>query len=203
MSNFGVAKQCLAMIAAGFVLHCGASKGQGFEAPSVDAGATPGSDAAPSGPPSPIFGDSGDGWVRVPHSHTCTLPAETDDAPACGEAAPPNSFAPVSKWSWKSTELLGEWVGSLASPLVANMTDDNGDGKVDLCDVPDVVVTIGGKPGKIVMLSGDKGQVEATFEGSVLGWVDPAIGDLDGDGIAEVVATDTGDHVVVYDHQGK
>ncbi|MDB4944512.1 MAG: Hemolysin-related protein Vcp [Labilithrix sp.] len=147
-------------------------------------------------------GDAGSSEAGVVDK--CTVPPDADNGGAleCTVSSPPDSFAPVTKWTWKSTELLGGFVGSLSTPLVANLTDDNGDGKINLCDVPDVIVAIGGNPGKIVMLSGDKGQLEATFDGDILGWVNPALGDLDGDGIPEIVATDTQSHIVAYDNKG-
>ena len=59
------------------------------------------------------------------------------------------------------------------TPLVANLTDDNGDGTIDLCDVPDIVVTVKtangmfGDPsfhdGKIYVLAGDTGKLEYQF----------------------------------------
>jgi hypothetical protein len=92
-------------------------------------------------------------------------------------------------------------------PLVANLTDDNGDGKVDLCDVPDVLVTVGGggigAAGKIYMLAGNDGKVEIEFQGNVDASVTPALGDLDGDGIPEIVTNDVAGHVVAYDNKGK
>jgi len=59
----------------------------------------------------------------------------------CKDKAPPDSFEPEGQWSWGSAQVEG---GSTATPLVANLTDDNGDGAIDLCDIPDVVVVAGG-----------------------------------------------------------
>lgn len=123
---------------------------------------------------------------------------------ACTKVAPPGAFAPATKWSWKAPSELGvNLEGSMVIPLVANLTDDNGDGNVDLCDVPDVVVTVFNQRGKIHMLSGDKGALEVTFDGNVEAGVTPAIGDLDGDGVPEVVTHDTQGHLVAYDPRGK
>jgi hypothetical protein len=66
----------------------------------------------------------------------------------CDEEAPPNSFEPEIQWAWTGPN--GEPY-SIVTPLVANLTDDNGDGEIDLCDVPDVVVvasTSSGAPGR-------------------------------------------------------
>ena len=192
----GLAVLFVAAGAAPGLVHCGSTKDRSIA--DDEAGAP---DPNPTG-----FLPGGDGGPdSTAPVDKCVVPPDNDNGGAleCTQSSPPNSFAPVTKWSWKSTEVLGGWAGSMTSPLVANMTDDNGDGKINLCDVPDVIVTIGGNPGKIVMLSGDKGQVEATFDGSIIGWINPALGDIDGDGIPEVVATDTTGHVVAYDNKGK
>jgi outer membrane protein assembly factor BamB len=97
----------------------------------------------------------------------------------------------------------------MVTPIVANFTDDNGDGMIDLCDIPDVIVATGGGPigakGSLYMLSGDKGQLEYTFDlaGDVDSSVNPALGDIDGDGIPEVLANDTEGHLVAFDNKGK
>jgi hypothetical protein len=58
-----------------------------------------------------------------------------DDMDAIGDCdmeAPPDSFEPEVQWAW-----AGRGRGStVATPLVANLTDDNGDGAIDLCDIP-------------------------------------------------------------------
>jgi hypothetical protein len=124
----------------------------------------------------------------------------------CTQSSPPDAFTPVLKWSWKAPDTAGIQ-GSIVLPLVANLTDDNGDGKVDLCDTPDVLVTVGGggpgASGKIYMLSGKDGAVEIVFDGNVDGSVTPALGDIDGDGTIEIVANDTAGHLVAYDNKGK
>jgi hypothetical protein len=57
------------------------------------------------------------------------------DAGSCRTKAPADAFTPEVQWSWTG---MGADVFSGVSPLVANLTDDNGDGVIDLCDVPDV-----------------------------------------------------------------
>jgi hypothetical protein len=52
------------------------------------------------------------------------------------------------------------------------------------------------------MLAGDTGAVQATFDGTVNGFVTPALGDIDGDGLPEVVSGDLSGHLVAYDHLG-
>jgi hypothetical protein len=156
---------------------------------------------------------------------SCHVPpgSASGNAPTCtAPPAPPSSFEPVLKWTWNEPASLvaeGEatttgYYGSTITPLVAEMVDTNGDGQVDLCDIPSVIVTLNPNltptsagsfipaPGYIYMLSGDKGEVQAAFEGQVDGSVTPALGDIDGDGFSEVVTNDLEGHLVVYDHTG-
>jgi len=139
----------------------------------------------------------------------CSVPPEAtgiDNAgDPCTVSAPPNSFTPEVKWSWSAPGTDG-MKGSIVMPLVGNFTDDNGDGKIDLCDMPDILITTGsggiGEAGHIYMLAGDTGKLEKQFDGEVDGSVTPAFGDLDGDGIPEIVANDVAGHLVAYNHDG-
>ncbi len=177
----------------------------------------PGPDASTDGGLGPEvgFGDvsSPDGEAGPPVD-PCHVPPDntSDNAPTCTQPpAPPNSFDPVLKWSWTDTQTTGTsfYQGSMVTPLVANFTDDNNDGQVNLCDIPDVIVATGGGPvgakGTLYMLSGDKGQLEYTFDlaGDVDSSVNPALGDIDGDGVPEVLANDTEGHLVAFNNKGK
>jgi hypothetical protein len=139
---------------------------------------------------------------------------DSENAPVCTRKAPADSFSPVVQWTWTSppADPGALYAGSFVTPLVGNFTDDNGDGEVDLCDVPDVLVngikTFGfddiglASTGWMFMLAGDTGQEEVQFDGLVDTFVYPAFGDLDGDGIPEVVAADDTQRVVVYSSTG-
>jgi hypothetical protein len=158
-----------------------------------------------------LFGDA------TPDAHPgvvdqCHVPPDTssDNAPTCTKPpAPPHSFSPVLKWFWdEPAAQAGSAVfpGSMTLPLVAEMVDTNHDGQVDLCDTPSVIVTVNasamGETGYIFMLSGDKGEVQALFDGTVDPNITPALGDIDGDGLSEVVAENMDGHLVAYDHNG-
>src|SRR5436189_4534935 len=64
-----------------------------------------------------------------------------DSIGACTDQAAANSFDPVLQWSWPGA---GTEHYCIVTPLVANLTDDNADGVIDLCDIPDVVVVVSG-----------------------------------------------------------
>src|SRR5262249_55364445 len=84
----------------------------------------------------------------------------------------------------------------------------------DLCDVPDVLVnaTVTWNPANavLVLLAGDTGKEELTFPGTITNTVTPAIGDIDGDGLLEVVAAQPiseaapwmGSYLVAYENDG-
>ena len=118
-----------------------------------------------------------------PPEPTCKVAdGDMDAVGDCGlPAAPPDSFEPVVQWSWDGP-------ASIVTPLVANLTEDNGDGEIDLCDTPDVVVLSQGLAGTIHVLDGGTGNEHFSF-GPVHPQTTPAIGDIDGDGEPEIVAT--------------
>ncbi|MBV1857541.1 MAG: VCBS repeat-containing protein [Nannocystaceae bacterium] len=111
---------------------------------------------------------------------TCHVIDDMDAVGSCGNEAPPDSFEPDVQWTWEGGT-------SMVTPLVANLTDDNDDGSIDLCDIPDVVVTTN----RIHVLDGETG-VEQFDMGPVNSSVTPAIGDIDGDGEPEIIAANNG-----------
>src|SRR5262245_44376187 len=64
----------------------------------------------------------------------CMASEAPDDfsVPVCELKAGAESFDPVIEWYWDGGDGWGP-------PLVVNLTDDNGDGAIDLCDTPDVL----------------------------------------------------------------
>ncbi len=105
----------------------------------------------------------------------------------CTMTAPPDAFEPDVQWSWTGPGTEKE---SLVTPLVANMTDDNGDGAIDLCDVPDILVNVTAfpAPGHLYLLDGATGALHFMIPTAVTFSINPAIGDIDNDGLPEIVA---------------
>ncbi|MBC8073322.1 MAG: VCBS repeat-containing protein, partial [Deltaproteobacteria bacterium] len=113
---------------------------------------------------------------------SCTVQDGMDAFGDCEAEAPPDSFDPEVQWSWNGGSVI-------VTPLVANLTDDDASGGIDLCDTPDVIVVAGNAlAAEIVVLDGATGAEHLTFATAVSGQVTPAIGDIDGDGLPEVVA---------------
>ncbi|MDC0675969.1 VCBS repeat-containing protein [Nannocystis sp. ncelm1] len=131
--------------------------------------------------------------------------AGDQDAGSCRAKAPPDAFNPEVQWSWPG---MGPDVFCGVSPLVANLTDDNGDGEIDLCDVPDVVVVAGPgdgvepDTGHMYVLDGATGSLHFAIADDLYGYSSPALGDIDNDGIPELLAFAHGDVVKAFEHDG-
>ena len=161
----------------------------------IACGPSPRGDQHPDGAP------GGDGGAV----DLCHVQSDDNGVPNCTQHAPPDSFDPDIQWMWTGPD--GD-TNSEVTPLVANLTDDNGDGSIDLCDVPDVVVVafpplhMGALIGHIYLLDGKTGQQELEIPTGVDPFMTPAIGDLDHDGVPDIVTSDNEGHLIAFDHTG-
>jgi hypothetical protein len=150
-------------------------------------------------------GGSGSGDTGGPPP-SCRVVDDMDAVGECGDQAPADSFEPEIQWMWTGPN--GE-AYSIVTPLVANLTDDDGSGDIDLCDVPDVVVvasvssgTTNGA-GHIYVLDGQTGAVHFMVQPAVDHTVTPALGDIDGDGMIEIVtANNMTGALMAFEHDG-
>jgi hypothetical protein len=89
--------------------------------------------------------------------------------------------------------------GSFTTPVIGNLTDDNGDGSIDGNDIPEVVYVA--SDGELTALDGATGTVEWQSPncGTLIG---AAIGDIDGDGAPDIVAMSRWNYVVAFEGDG-
>lgn len=130
-------------------------------------------------------------------SGDCRPDARSLDAPLpCGLAPPTSTLEPTVAWQWFGHD---DETSVLVTPLVANLTDDDLSGSVDLCDRPDVVAIAVDLPdspnmelpsGHIYLLDGTSGEVHVRFDRPVDATITPVIADLDGDDVPEIIATE-------------
>jgi hypothetical protein len=133
----------------------------------------------------------------------CKVNDDIDAVGECKEFAPPDSFAPDIQWTF------GDGMQSWVTPLAGNFTDDNGDGEIDLCDIPDVLLVAGNGVSystvcPIYLLDGLTGAMHFTFPG-VSCTATPAFADIDSDGLPEIVAVWNHDGVYrikAFEHDG-
>jgi RHS repeat-associated protein len=115
-------------------------------------------------------------------------------------------YTPRLLWDWKTT-VLGEGGSVFVTPMTANLTDDDGDGKIDGNDVPDVLVSAVGGGNHLMALDGADGHPHWDKDINVWVFSNPAIGDLDGDHIPEIVAVESdfngwSRRLIILDNQG-
>src|SRR5262245_10435275 len=91
---------------------------------------------------------------------SCKVTDSGNAVPPCTRKSPPDAFSPVVQWTWTVPASGASYPGSVVTPLVGNFTDDNADGAIDLCDIPDVIVATmdaspsPNAPGSMYMLAG-------------------------------------------------
>lgn len=140
----------------------------------------------------------------VPSVDICTASDDmAGEVVACTDTAPPDAFEPEVQWGWEGTN--GD-TQSIVIPLVANLTDDNGDGMIDLCDTPDIVVAAfsvyGVWMGHLYALDGETGALHWGTDFEIFAYATPALGDIDGDGMVEIITMNAERQLVAVEHDG-
>lgn len=141
-------------------------------------------------------------------TETDSYPTEDLDCPAdplpgypgssdgtCASEIVVGTFDPVIEWEWTTSAAFTSYVQVMTTPVVGNLTDDDGDGDIDTDDVPDIVFTAfaetgWNREGTLVSLSGDTGAVNFELGSaggySFQGTAGAALGDLEGDGSPDI-----------------
>src|SRR5688572_21752453 len=123
-----------------------------------------------------------------PTSFPPPVSESSDDGPDV-----PDEWEPTLQWSF------GDGLSSEVLPLVANLTDDDGDGSIDLCDVPDVVLITLDET--LWVLDGATGEPHGSF-GGVFSMSSAAIADLDVDGTPEIITSTPGGRIAAWTPSG-
>jgi hypothetical protein len=132
----------------------------------------------------------------------CKVQDNGDAGGPCEQFAPADSFAPVLQWSFTPNDGNHQ---TLTTPLVANLTDDNDDGEIDLCDIPDVVLLAfptAPNPGNLYILDGETGALHYKIPQAINWRTSPAVGDIDDDGIAEILVQSNQGTIYCFEHDG-
>lgn len=143
--------------------------------------------------------DNPDACVAPPPEGTVAA----DDT--CAYSPDVGGFEPQFEWRIDSFADQPDSDGVSATPVVGQLTDDNGDGAIDDGDTPDIVVVTrnraGGEEGVLRVISGDGSGVitsvsDQTWAAAVWrpsAWSGVALGDIDGDGAPDMAFTVMGD----------
>ena len=137
------------------------------------------------------------------------------------------AFEPELEILWPRPGIVAPFsVDSASSPVVVNLTDDNGDGKIDGQDVPAIVFTTANtdpplgiyQPSFLRAIRGDTGEaifdVQAFFNGFrfyEFALATVAAGDIDLDGKPEIITSNVGitaafgpvNAITAYEHDGR
>ncbi len=92
-------------------------------------------------------------------------------------------------------------IGSVVKPTIINLTDDDGDGRVTVDDIPDIVFTVYSAD-ELVVLSGD-GAGEILVQPGWYGGGDLVTADVDADGDVEICGFDTRSRIRCVDAAGR
>lgn len=114
---------------------------------------------------------------------------------------------PTLEWTWDADLEVPDTARLCAQPIVVQLTDDNGDGRVDVADIPDVLIHHCGTltPGcGWSAIDGATGTTHFSITDPALKSAELAAADIDGDGIVEVIAAHANDQqLVAFEHTGE
>jgi len=119
---------------------------------------------------------------------------------------PPGPFNAAVKWQKSSFTTAPTYNQVMMTPVVGNLTDDNGDGNIDENDIPDIVFTtfatsVYTLPGYLRAISGKDGtELWSVYGVTGIGGV--ALGDTDANGVPEVYSVDTSGNLIARSNTG-
>ena len=134
----------------------------------------------------------------------------TSTASACQVNPDSAQFEPVLKWEWTGSPVESAFNQVVMAPAVAQTTDDNGDGKIDSLDIPDVIFTSYMPTtlldnGMLRIISGDNGAEHVTVTDPAVrltAAANLAVGDIDADDLVEIVGVKSQGGLVAFNNDG-
>ncbi|MES2639266.1 MAG: FG-GAP-like repeat-containing protein [Myxococcota bacterium] len=117
--------------------------------------------------------------------------AECQGETSGGGAEVVNPWAVRTQWTYRGH--MNSWM----TPVIGNLDDDNGDGRIDEDDSPEVVFTA---DNYVVALEGSTGVAKWTYPGN--SYAGTLIADIDSDGAPDVVSADSSGRTIALEGDG-
>ncbi|MCB9741912.1 MAG: VCBS repeat-containing protein [Alphaproteobacteria bacterium] len=150
----------------------------------------PDSDPPDSDPPEETCEDFYLAAETVPLQEECYVEEQT------------GTFTPVVEYRKSTWSVDPSSNNIMMMPAVASLTDDNGDGLINEDDIPDIIVITYGGAGTLRAVSGDgSAEIFNVTNQSLQGQGAVAVGDIDNDGIVEIIAP-TSNTLKAFEHDG-
>ena len=130
---------------------------------------------------------------------------------SCTYVPPVGAFTPEVEWRMDTWATHASYNQFMAQPVVAQITDDDGDGLITGEDTPDILACAFsgsgyGSPGVLRVVSGDgSGEHWSLYEAGsswIFGAGTIAVGDIDADGFPEIITMDANGYPVCISHEG-
>ncbi len=126
----------------------------------------------------------------------------------CQYIPPVGSFDPILEWEWSQSPECPDHYQVTAIPVVANLNDDNNDGQINNDDIPDIIFSSyeGSNflsNGRLRAISGDgSGELFVISDYDVHPSASPAVGDIDNDGLVEILEVTNDLKVIAFENDG-
>jgi hypothetical protein len=124
-------------------------------------------------------------------AHAVTVNDECMGTTGGGGAEVVDPWAVRTQWTYRGKQ--NSWM----TPVIGNLDDDNGDGRVDEDDIPEVVISA---DGFVVALDGSSGAEKWTYSGN--SYAGTIIADIDADGHPDVVSANSQGKTIALEGDG-